>query len=273
MGRPVYAADEADGGRALRRLGAAARDRLVVEDPTVRCRPTPTASGHGRDRRATSPSGSRSRPSRRARRTWSWPTPSTPAGRRRSTAGRSRSGRRTWPSAPSSSRRGRTRWSSRYRAGGVRRAAWSLTGRRGASSRWRLLVWPGPVGRRSARSTGRRAGRPAGRWAWPSLMAVIVAGLGRRDRARAGASAIHRRWTNSFHRFTWGAGIEAIDSPGLTRDAVPAVESPQLDPDSRFADLRDVSRRAGRGLQSGRGLPRLWTFQRRNRCSITALDD
>ena len=62
MGRPVYAADEAEAARTLGRLGASARDRAGGRGPRPPPgRPTPRPRGRPRSP-ATSPSASRSRP-------------------------------------------------------------------------------------------------------------------------------------------------------------------------------------------------------------------
>ncbi|MEJ7639910.1 MAG: YfhO family protein, partial [Singulisphaera sp.] len=71
-----------------------------------------------------------------------------------------------------------------------------------------LLAWPRPLA-----SLAPEHGTTGWRPGWPRLvgvaLAVVVLASGI-ALGPGGRPSIHRRWTNGFHRFTWGAGIEAI---------------------------------------------------------------
>ena len=255
MGRPVYAADEADGGPALGRLGAAVRDRPGGRGPGPPLAGRRRGRGDGHDRRATSPSGSRSRPTSAGAAYlvladtfdpgWSATLDGRPAPIRPAyvafravyvPAGRHTRGLHLPP-------------------GGLRRRP-DRQRLRACSSRW--SCWPGPGRRpRSPRSTGRRAGRPAGRAGSAVALAVVVLASAVAW-GPGGRPTIHRRWTNSFHRFTWGAGIEAIRqqpegaepgrSPGRGRVA------PTRSRTSGFSDLRGCASSGGQGIAIRAGI-------------------
>ena len=212
MGRPVYAADEAEAAAALGEL------RAGGPRPAGRRGPGPPPAGRRRRPRgrprssSTSPSGSRSTTDSAAPRL---------SGPGRHLRPRLVGHGRRPPGADPAGVRGLPR---RLRAGGPARGRLHLPpgGLRRRPDRqrlracsWRRSCWPGPGRRRrSPRSTGRRAGRPAGPAGSAVALAVVVLASAVAW-GPGGRPAIHRRWTNSFHRFTWGAGIEAIrQQPG-----------------------------------------------------------
>jgi hypothetical protein len=65
---------------------------------------------------------------------------------------------------------------------------------------------------------------------WPLLgtaTLLLIIALSAFERNSAGRPVIHPRWARSFHRFTWGAGIEAINPPRGKTDPPPRFGSPQ----------------------------------------------
>ncbi len=84
---------------------------------------------------------------------------------------------------------------------------------------WLLLMGPWPVPR--LRPASDQLDWPA-RWLWaiPALMTLVLAGSLVRFTP---GPALQERWKNSVHRFTWGAGLEAMRPPKpLFRDEIPS---------------------------------------------------
>ena len=194
MGRPVYVGRRGRGGRGARAAGGRGPRPPGGRGP----RPPPAGRRRGRAGRprssATSPSASRSRPTRRAPPTWCWPTPSTPAGRPRSTAARRRSGRRTWPSAPSTCRAGRHAVVFTYRPAGF------LAGL--IASGCGVLAGDGPAGLAPSVGVARPGARDDG-------LAARLAALARRS----------RWWSSSWPRASRGAPGDAPRSTAAGRMA------------------------------------------------------
>ena len=71
-----------------------------------------------------------------------------------------------------------------------------------------LLIWPKPVA--TFRAEHDELAWPA-RWPWAVIGVIVViiaaSAIGLDPK---GAIRLHSRWDTAFHRFTWGAGIEAI---------------------------------------------------------------
>jgi hypothetical protein len=208
LGRPVYAADERAAGRALRALGDAIRARVIVEDPD---RPLPedaTASGAARivgDAPERVEVGTRSDgpsylfladtydPG------WSAtldgrPVPIRPA----DVAFRAvyvPAGRHTvvFTYCPAG-----------FRAGLILSLA-------GLLPTILLLAWPRPVA-----TLGPAHGDSGWPRRWPlwglALIIAVIAASTIGVRADGGVG-LQSRWSGRTHRFTWGAGIEAIRPP------------------------------------------------------------
>ncbi len=207
MGRPAYVADELAAGQALTTLGKSIHDRIIVEDPD---RPVPDAAEPAGSARIT-----RDDPEHveiQAENTgttpiylvltdtfdpgWSClvdgqPTPIRPAF----------AAFRAVVLRP-----GLHKVEFMYEPAGFR-VGLGLTGV-GLLSVVLGLVWSPRVG---------TIDPPHGPSAWPrwwfpvfaGLLILMVVGSGI-TRGPDGGLIIHPRWTNSFHRFTWAAGIEAI---------------------------------------------------------------
>ena len=216
MGRPVYAADEAAAVAALDGSAPAIRDRVVVEDPDRPLARGATPSGTATDRRRRARAG-RGRDRRRtARPTSSWPTPSTPAGRRR-VDGRPSPIRPAYvafravfvPAGPHTV-------VFRYRPAGF---ALGPGGQRRRARRRRLVCWSGRAGCPTSAAEHATLG-------WPPALAAAGASLvgSRADRRvsavgfdRGGPARAPLAVGGELPRFTWGAGIEAMQAPGAAR--------------------------------------------------------
>lgn len=206
VGRPVYARDEDDAVRQLLATGASCRDRVVVEDPDRPIDPVAEARGNVRileeepervliEVAAEQPGylvlADTYDPG------WSATVDGSPA-----------------PIRPAyiafravALEAGRHRVEFRYEPAG-----------------WRLGAWISSVGlalallgcwRPGASVEGPGSDHGTTRWSdrWPMWMAVGVAvviliSIGQVD--RQGRLSFQPRWGQSFHRFTWGAGIEGM---------------------------------------------------------------
>jgi len=205
MGRPVYVPDEGAAAHALGRLGDAVHDRLVVEDPD---RPLPadadvagTAAivreGPERVEVTTDSTG----PSYLVLADtfdpgWSATLDGRPA-----------------PIRPAYLTfravyvpRGRHTLVFTYRPAGF--LAGLIASGCGVLTATVLLARPRPLA-----SLAPEHGKTCWRPGWPRLVAialVVVVLTSGVEWGPGGFPQIHRRWTNGFHRFTWGAGIEAM---------------------------------------------------------------
>lgn len=205
MGRPEYADGEPSAVKAIDRLGSAIRDRVVVEDPDRPLARDATAHGTARILRdepehvvveadATTPA-------------YLTLADTFDPGWSATVDGRPAPIRPAWLTFRAVFlQAGKHRVEFRYRPAGFRLGlAVSLVGLAAAAL---VAAWP----RRLAPT------RPAHAeldWptAWPllgllaaaAILAVSAVGIGPDGRAR-----LHPRWSNSFHQFTWGAGIEAM---------------------------------------------------------------
>ena len=205
MGRPVYVADADAAVLALERLGSAVRDRPVVEDPD---RPLPADAEV-----AGTATIVREEPERVEVATdsegasylvladtfdpgWS----ATLDGHRARIRPAYLAFRAVY--VP----RGRHTVVFTYRPSGF--VAGLMASGCGVLLAAALLAWPRPL-TALAPEHGATGWRPG----WPrplgiALVAIVLASAV--EWGPGGRPAIHRRWTTGFHRFTWGAGIEAI---------------------------------------------------------------
>jgi hypothetical protein len=205
MGRPHYVADETAAAEALDRLGAAIRERVVVEDPDRPLAPDAAVSGNARI--------TLDQPERVVIETES----AAPAylvladgydpGWSATVDGRPAPIRPAWLAfravyLPG----GRHTVEFRYRPAGFGAGlAISLAGLAVSAV---LVAWP-----RRLPPTAPEHAELAWPDAWPAWFFLLLAGVvavsavGLGDGGRPGLNA---RWKESFHPFTWGAGIEAI---------------------------------------------------------------
>jgi hypothetical protein len=205
MGRPYYVDGELAAARAVRELGPAARERLIVEDPT-----RPLGSG-------SPASGSaaivRELPERVEVRTespapaylvladtfdpgWSATVDGRPAPIRPAFV----AFRAVYLPA------GRHTVVFRYRPVGFSLGL-TITGC-GIAAALVLLLWRRPAARLAP---GHQADRLPARWPrWLALALVLIVAASAIQIDRSGHVALHRRWAGRTHRFTWGAGIEAM---------------------------------------------------------------
>jgi hypothetical protein len=204
VGRPYYVAGEADAIAAVERLGVETPRRLVVEDPD---RPLPeeaNASGHATITRevpervevATESAGD----------AYLALADTFDPGWSATLDGRPVPIRPAWITfravfVP----RGRHTVVFRYRPAGFDRGL-VLTGC-GLLLTLGCLAWPRPLAPPSAAHGVGEGPRGWPRW---GLVALALIVLGSTVAVRPGGLAIQSRWSESVHRFTWGAGIEAM---------------------------------------------------------------
>ena len=207
MGRPTYVADEAAAGRALEALGAAIRDRLIVEDPDRPVAESAEPRGTAvivvddpehvevdADNQGDAPTylvlADTFDPG------WSATLDGQPAPIRPAFAAF-----RAVLLPP-----GRHRVAFAYEPAGFRVGL--LLTAAGLTLAAACLLWPRPVAPPDP---------PHGPTRWPrwwpaafvaALVLFVVASTVRP--APGGGLAIQARWEGAFHRFTWAAGIEAI---------------------------------------------------------------
>ena len=204
MGRPAYVADEAAAAKALDELGAAIRDRLIVEDPT---RPLPEGAAAEGSATIVVDLPERVEVEVDAKAPaylvladtfdpgWSAEVDGQPA-----------------PIRPAFSafravylKEGRHRVAFTYEPAGFRVGLGiTLAGLVGVLG---CLAWPRAVAEADPSHVPLAWPR---RWplAFGGILLAIV--VGSAFQVGPGGLRVHPRWENSFHRFTWAAGIEAI---------------------------------------------------------------
>lgn len=217
MGRPVYAKGEIEAAEALVRLGREARSRLVVEDPAHPLSSDAEGSGiasiiHERPDRVEVATDSPTEAYLVLADTfdpgWSATIDGQPA--------------LVHPACVAFRAvlvpKGRHRVIFQYQPAGFRIGLGITLAALVVSMI--LLVWPGRV------ATLKPAHGDAG-WPrqWPAQafgVVVLIVAASTVQIGSTGAVSIQKRWTHSFHRFTWGAGIEAMKPPpaGLIREEV-----------------------------------------------------
>jgi hypothetical protein len=211
MGRPYYAESEAAAVAALDRLGGAIRDRVVVEDPDRPLRPDATASGSARitvdDPEHVVVETDSSGPA------YLTLSDTYDPGWRAEVDGRPAPVRPAWVAFRAVYvSEGRHRVVFRYRpAGFLTGLAITLAGLAIAAL---LVAWPRRLA--SLRPAHDEMAWPATwpRWVVAAIVVLIAVSAVRFD--REGRVTVSPRWSGSFHRFTWGAGIEAMrESPGV----------------------------------------------------------
>ncbi|MBX6315883.1 MAG: YfhO family protein, partial [Isosphaeraceae bacterium] len=205
LGRPVYVRDDRQADQALKDLGPAIRDRIVVEDPDQPLPPDAVVSGSARIVREV--------PERVEIET----TSSTPAylfladtydpGWSATLDGRPVPVRPALVAfravfVPA----GRHTVVFSYRPAGFQLGL--LITIVGAILGLVLLAWPGQVA--ALGPTHGDSGWPRGWVRWEPALMVLVLAASAIGRESAGTLGVHPRWSGSFHRFTWGAGIEAM---------------------------------------------------------------
>jgi hypothetical protein len=208
MGNPVYVADEHEAVRALRALGRAARERIIVEDPD---RPMPVgASVHGQARiveelpervvvEADSPGDS-----------YLFLADAFDPGWTATIDGRAS------PIRPAQIAfravflpGGRHRVVFTYRPAGFTLGL--VVSGLGAIAAVTMLVWPGRVGEPGPEHGELGWGRYWPWWEALWIVCVLVFSTVGWD-SRRGLTT-QSRWEGSWHTFTWGAKIEAIQPP------------------------------------------------------------
>jgi hypothetical protein len=211
MGRPVYVANEAEAGEALRRLGPAIRDRLIVEDPDRPIGESDGTSGSARIVReipervelvveADAPGylvlADSFDPG------WSATLDGQPVAVRPAYAALRA------VAVPS----GRSRVVFLYEPAGF--GAGLAVSILGSALALVLVFVP-------RRAVGLGDGHGPSSWPrhWPwiwagAMILVVLASVPRLD--RNGRPAVQERWRTVFHPFTWGAGIEAMRDPEVT---------------------------------------------------------
>jgi hypothetical protein len=205
MGRPVYAESESAAVEALDRLGASVRDRLVVEDPTRPLPPDRAASG--------SAAITRERAEHVEVRTDS-PGPAYlvladtfDPGWTATLDGRATAIRPAFVAfravfVPA----GRHTVVFRYRPSGF--ALGRSISACGLAAALVLLVWRRKVV--SLAPEHQDLNHSLGILAGLVLALALVVASSTVTLERSGRPALHPRWRDSLHRFTWGAGIEAM---------------------------------------------------------------
>jgi len=205
MGRPMYVPDEAAAAQALDTLGPAIRDRVIVEDPT---RPLPESAEVAGTAVIDVDQAERVEVAVDARTPaylvladtfdpgWSATLDGRPAPIRPAFAAFRA------VAVPA----GRHRVAFTYEPAGFRAGLIATTC--GLIAVLACLAWPRPV------AIPDPSHAPSG---WPPWWPIALAGLvalvilGSAVRVGPGGIGLHPRWKNSFHRFTWAAGIEAIE--------------------------------------------------------------
>jgi hypothetical protein len=207
-GRPAYADDQRQAMSALDRLGPELRDRLVVEDPDRPLAPDAVADGSARvtvdePERVEVETDSKGPAYLVLSDTFDPGWSATVDGRDRPIRPAYVAFRAVF--APE----GRHRVVFRYRpAGFLPGLAVSLSG---ALAALLLIAWP-------RRLPALRDAHAALDWParWPvyalAACAVLIA-VSSVKWAGDGKLRVHPRWSESFHQFTWGAGIEAMRPP------------------------------------------------------------
>jgi hypothetical protein len=206
MGRPVYVADEAGASAALDRLGALARDRLVVEDPDRPIREEATVTGTARIVRdepervevvtaCESPS-------------YLFLADTHDPGWSTTVDGR------TAPIRPAYSAfravalpKGEHTVVFTYVPAGFRLGLAVTLASLAMSAV--LLAWPRRVFTLDPEHGELRWPRFWPAWGLAVLAAIVIVSAVGID--AAGRPKVHSRWTNGLHRFTWGAGYEAME--------------------------------------------------------------
>jgi hypothetical protein len=207
MGRPVYVADERRAIEALDRLGPAQKDRLVIEDPDHPLPPLAEVSGTATITRAL------------PERVEVGVVAETDAylvladtfdpGWSATVDGRAAPIRPAWVAfravyVP----KGRHVVVFRYSPAGFDRGL-AISGA-GLLLALGLLIRPG---RGFALAPEHEPLNWPRRWPVALLVVLALIVLGSSVTVKEGHLAIHPRWSGSFHRFTWGAGIAAMRDP------------------------------------------------------------
>lgn len=210
VGLPLYAKDEADAIAAIDRLGEAIHDRLVVEDPDRPIPETTSASGDATIKvddpeRVVVETDSRAPAYLVLADTfdpgWSATIDGAPAPIRPA-----------WLTYRAVSlKEGRHLVEFRYRPAGF--VAGLCVSSVGLAVALGLLFWRRPGPELIAEHAGLGGPRAWPRWACLGVALVLLASLFSRGPDGFG---LQSRWADSFHAFTWGAGIEAMRtvSPG-----------------------------------------------------------
>ena len=213
MGDPVYAADEADAIAAMDSIGAAIRDRLIVEDPD---RPLPIGAKVAGSARIVV-----DEPERVEVEAVVADGPAYLVLADTFDPGWSA----TVDGRPAPIRPAIIAFRAVFLSPGVHRVAFhytpagfglglTLTAIGGAIALV-FLIWPRQM--IVLDPAHERLAWPA-RWPWFVLVAVAAMVIGSTIWIRPGTTvSAHSRWSTAFHRFTWGAGVEAIPS---TREAL-----------------------------------------------------
>jgi hypothetical protein len=204
MGRPLYVASESEAAEAMRRLGPAIRDQLVVEDPD---RPIPRDTVAGGSARIVREVPDRVEVAVDAEAPayllladsfdpgWSATLDGRPAPIRPAYAAFRAV---AVPAGPHEV-------VFNYRPAGFL-AGLTLTG---FGCLVALVLWLGPIrAPRLGSGHGETSWPTFWPWAWLVLMLLVVAASIPRPTDRG--LAVQDRWRTGFHHFTWGAGIEAM---------------------------------------------------------------